>query len=129
MRCDASNGVAPRPNGPVRAPGRRARRSPERRTVQTPDGGLVMNATTMPGAPMTRRARKAADLMTPNPLSLRDDLTLKEAIAFLVDRSISGAAVIDEAGRPVGVLTQSDVLMHDREEVQHVEPLEVEHGS
>jgi predicted transcriptional regulator len=74
------------------------------------------------------QARTAAELMTPNPLSLRASLTLREAIAFLVDRSLSGAPVIDEAGRPVGVLTQSDILIHDREEVDHVVP-EVEHAS
>jgi predicted transcriptional regulator len=73
-------------------------------------------------------AHTAAELMTPNPLSLREDATLKEAIAFLVDRNISGAPVIDEAGRPVGVLSQSDVLVHDREEVTHLCP-EIEYGS
>src|SRR5436309_10077562 len=84
---------------------------------------------TPPAGAILLQARTAADLMSPNPLSLREDVTLKEAIAFLVDRSISGAAVIDEAGRPVGVLTQSDVLVHDREGVEHVEPPEVMDGA
>ena len=90
-----------------------------------------MSATMItPGnGPMTLRARTAEELMTPNPLSLRDDVTLKEAIAFLVDRDVSGAPVIDAAGRPVGVLTQSDVLIHDREEVEHVAPPEIDYGS
>lgn len=78
---------------------------------------------------VTLKARTAADLMTRNPLSLRDDVPLKEAIAFMVDRDVSGAAVIDEAGRPVGVLTQTDVLIHDRENVEHLDPPEVEYGS
>jgi len=80
-------------------------------------------------APVVLQARTAADLMTPNPLSLRQDATLHEAVAFLVDRNISGAAVIDEAGRPVGVLSQTDLLIHDREEVQHVQPPEVDYGA
>src|SRR5262245_11281621 len=89
-----------------------------------------MNATmTPPACAIILRARTAAELMTPNPLSLREDLTLKEAIAFLVDRHVSGAPVIDEAGRPVGVLTQSDVVIHDREEVRHLAPPEVEYGT
>jgi CBS domain-containing protein len=75
------------------------------------------------------QAQTAADLMTPNPLSLREDATLREAVAFLVDRNISGAPVIDEAGRPVGVLTQTDILIHDREEVQHITAPEVDYGS
>jgi CBS domain-containing protein len=88
-----------------------------------------MNAMkTRPVAPLTLRARTAAEMMTPNPLSLREDVTLKEAIAFLVDRDLSGAPVIDVAGRPVGVLTETDVLIHDREEVEHVDPPETEHG-
>src|SRR5436190_16850449 len=84
---------------------------------------------TLPTGAVTLRAQTAAELMTPNPQSLREDATLKEAVAFLVDRGISGAPVIDEAGRPVGVLTQSDILIHDREEVQHVTPPEVEYGT
>jgi CBS domain-containing protein len=81
------------------------------------------------GGAVVLGARTAADLMTPNPLSIRDDATLREALAFLVDRNVSGAPVIDEAGRPVGVLTQSDILVHDREEVRHAAPPDVEHGS
>ena len=81
------------------------------------------------GCPMILRAKTAADLMTPNPLSVRDSATLREAIAFLIDRGISGAPVIDEAGRPVGVLTQSDVLVHDRETIEHVGPPEYDSGA
>jgi CBS-domain-containing membrane protein len=61
-------------------------------------------------------------------VALPEDFSLKEAIAFLVDRDISGAPVIDDADRPVGVLTQSDVLIHDREEVEHIPP-EHEYGA
>jgi CBS domain-containing protein len=89
-----------------------------------------MNATmTRAAGALALEACTAAELMSPNPLSLREDVTLKEAIAFLVDRNISGAPVIDDAGRPVGVLTQSDILVHDREEVRHAAPPEHEYGS
>src|SRR5262245_18503794 len=87
-----------------------------------------MNALKNAAASMTLTARTAAELMSPNPLSLREDITLKEAIAFLVDRNLSGAPVIDEAGRPVGVLSQTDILIHDREEVKHLVPPEPESG-
>jgi CBS domain-containing protein len=82
-----------------------------------------------PAGAVTLRGRTAEELMTPNPVSLREDVPLREAIAFLVDRNISGAPVIDEAGRPVGVLTQSDILVHDREEAEHLAPPEVEFGA
>jgi CBS domain-containing protein len=84
---------------------------------------------TIPEGVVTLKAGTAGDLMTPNPLSLEQDATLKEAIAFLVDRNLSGAPVIDETGRPVGVLSQSDVLVHDREAVDYLPPPEVEYGT
>ncbi len=37
--------------------------------------------------------------------------------------------VIDEAGRPIGVLTQTDILVHDREEGSHLSPPEIEYGT
>jgi CBS domain-containing protein len=68
------------------------------------------------------KAETATDLMTPNPLSIRADASVKEAVAFLVDKGISGAPVIDAAGRPVGVLSQFDLLVHDREKAEYVVP-------
>jgi CBS-domain-containing membrane protein len=59
-------------------------------------------------------AKTAADLMAPNPVSIAADATIKEAVGFLVDRAYSAAPVIDEAGTPVGVVSQSDIVIHDR---------------
>src|SRR5262245_34976999 len=64
---------------------------------------------------MVLDADTAADLMTPNPLSIRDDAKVGEAIAFLTDKGFSAAPVIDATGRPVGVLSRADILIHDRE--------------
>src|SRR5690349_10530953 len=64
---------------------------------------------------LTLWAETAADLMMPNPMSLRAEATVREAVAALTDRGFSAAPVIDEAGRPVGVLSRADVLVHDRE--------------
>jgi CBS domain-containing protein len=69
------------------------------------------------------RAETAAELMTPNPVSVREDASLREAIALLIDRGYSAAPVIDAAGRPVGVLSRTDVLIHDRERVEHPIPV------
>jgi CBS domain-containing protein len=79
-----------------------------------------MTTATLPR--MTLQAETAADLMTPNPVSLRGDATLKEALALLTDRGFSAAPVIDRAGRPVGVLSRSDILVHDREQVDYLKP-------
>jgi CBS domain-containing protein len=67
------------------------------------------------------QAETAADLMTANPVSISDKALVAEAIAFLMDRAISAAPVIDEAGRPVGVITRSDLLRHDRERGNYLE--------
>jgi CBS domain-containing protein len=65
-------------------------------------------------------AATAADLMAPNPVSIAAGATVKEAAAFLADKGFSAAPVIDEAGRPVGVLSQSDIVVHDRENIPSV---------
>jgi CBS domain-containing protein len=69
---------------------------------------------------LTLRAKTAADLMTRDPLSVREGATLREAVAFLTDHGFSAAPVIDKAGRAVGVLSQSDIVIHDRETVRYV---------
>lgn len=69
---------------------------------------------------LTLNAESAADLMTPNPLSIRQNATVKEAAAFLTDRGISAAPVIDNAGRAVGVLSRADIVVHHRQETQFV---------
>jgi CBS domain-containing protein len=64
---------------------------------------------------LTLHAETAADLMTANPISIRGDATVREAVALLSDKGISAAPVIDAVGRPVGVLSRADILIHDRE--------------
>jgi CBS domain-containing protein len=73
---------------------------------------------TLERPPLVLGARAAADLMTPNPVSLRETVTAGEAAAFLTERGISAAPVINEAGTPVGVLSQTDLVVHDRETVE-----------
>jgi CBS domain-containing protein len=69
---------------------------------------------------LTLLAETAADLMTPNPVSISADAPVKEAVAFLTDKGFSAAPVIDDAGRPIGVLSRSDILVHDREKVEYL---------
>jgi CBS domain-containing protein len=57
-------------------------------------------------------AKTAEDLMTTNPLSLREHATLDEAIAFLTSRGFGGAPVINDAGKPVGFVGKTDLLRH-----------------
>ena len=66
---------------------------------------------------LTLRARTAADLMASNPVSLRADATIAEALRLFTNRGITAAPVIDAAGHPVGVLSRSDLLVHERETI------------
>lgn len=59
----------------------------------------------------------AQDIMTTNPHSIRQSATIEEAISFLIDKGFRAAPVIDDSGRPVGVISQSDIVVHDRENV------------
>jgi len=72
---------------------------------------------------LTLHATTAADAMTLNPLSIRDQASVREAVVFLTDRRISAAPVINEAGRPVGVISEADILRYDREHVNHLQPV------
>jgi CBS domain-containing protein len=75
-----------------------------------------MNATVRPsGLNVTLSALTVRELMTPAPVSIAENASVADAIACLTDRGISGAPVIDVAGRPIGVLTQSDLIVHARE--------------
>jgi CBS domain-containing protein len=67
-------------------------------------------------------ADTARDLMHTNPVSIRDNASIQEALALLTDKGFSAAPVIDQAGRPVGVLSRSDLITHDREKLEYVAP-------
>ena len=41
---------------------------------------------------------------------------------MLTDRGFGAAPVIDEAGRPIGVVSRTDILIHERESVRHAVP-------
>jgi CBS domain-containing protein len=68
-------------------------------------------------------APTAADLMTPNPASIGQDATVKEAAAFLSNRGFSAAPVGDHAGRPIGVLSRADIVIHYRHQPKDVPPV------
>ncbi|HLX61320.1 MAG TPA: CBS domain-containing protein [Planctomycetota bacterium] len=76
-------------------------------TLSAPDTCLALHAGT------------ARELMTPNPLSIHDTATAQDAADFLYTHHISGAPVIDVAGRPVGVITMTDLVWFQRAKDGH----------
>lgn len=76
-----------------------------------------MNASvrTATRSPLTLTAQMAEELMETNPVSLRAEASIEEALALLVDKGYAAAPVIDEAGQPIGVISRTDLLAHERE--------------
>jgi CBS domain-containing protein len=54
--------------------------------------------------------RRVGELMNPDVVSLRPDMTLPEAQEHLAKRSVSGAPVVDARGRVLGVVSQNDLV-------------------
>jgi CBS domain-containing protein len=52
----------------------------------------------------------SSDLMNPEVLTVRDDMTVRELAAFLIENEISGAPVEDGEGRLVGVVSMVDIV-------------------
>jgi CBS domain-containing protein len=52
----------------------------------------------------------ALDIMTPDPVTFRRDLTVHDAAQALSDHRISGAPVVDENGAIVGIVSEYDLI-------------------
>jgi CBS domain-containing protein len=75
-----------------------------------------MSAAKLPPLPKLQlQAATAAELMTDNPISVRADAGVGEAVALMTDRGFTAAPVIDESGRAIGVVSMTDILIHNRE--------------
>jgi CBS domain-containing protein len=56
-------------------------------------------------------SRKASDIMSKEVHSVKLTMDLKQAATFLADYKISGAPVVDERGKVVGVISEKDFLV------------------
>lgn len=72
-------------------------------------------ATQNPPTVLKLHAVTAAELMAPNPISIRANASVSEALRLFTDKGVSAAPVIDEGGRPIGVMSRSDLLVHQAE--------------
>lgn len=57
---------------------------------------------------------KVDDLMTRDVVAVRADTSLKEVARLLAERRVSGAPVVDEEGRVLGVVSEADILARER---------------
>lgn len=58
-------------------------------------------------------SKTVAEVMTPNPITVRPQTPLQEAIQILAERKIGGLPVVDEAGKLVGVISETDLMWQE----------------
>ena len=54
-----------------------------------------------------------ADVMTRDPVVVRAETPLNEAIQILAERRISGLPVVDDAGQLVGIISETDLMWRE----------------
>jgi CBS domain-containing protein len=69
----------------------------------TPEGQL-------PGRAHRLAGLRVRDLMTGEPVTARPDWSLAQAVRAMIDNGVNRLPVVDQAGRPLGVMTRHDVL-------------------
>lgn len=57
--------------------------------------------------------KTVADIMSRNPISVRPETPLQEAIKIMAERRISGLPVVDQAGKLVGVISETDLMWRE----------------
>jgi IMP dehydrogenase len=72
-------------------------------------GVLHRNMTREEQAGEVRKVKKFESGMVVNPLTIRPDATLSEALGLMTENKISGVPVTEKNGRLVGILTNRDV--------------------
>jgi CBS domain-containing protein len=69
---------------------------------------------------------KAADIMTPNPVTVRPQSSITEAIRLMLQRRFSGLPVTDDNGVLVGIVTEGDFLRRVETGTQRKRPRWIE---
>jgi CBS domain-containing protein len=98
-----------------------------------PNGDLVVTCEpepvhpTMRWAPLLRRILPSAadrvaiaDVMTRDVVCVTRDVTMESLTTLLLDRRISAAPVVDDAGYPIGVVSKTDLVRERWENVDSV---------
>lgn len=65
---------------------------------------------------------RAKQVMAKNVVTLRANMSLREALETLTEEKISGAPVCDEEGRPQGVISVSDIVGFEVGKIRNREP-------
>ncbi|HEX8731020.1 MAG TPA: CBS domain-containing protein [Ktedonobacterales bacterium] len=68
---------------------------------------------------------RARDIMTHQVITISPRASIHDAARLLSERRISGAPVIDEAGRMIGIVTEADLLAKEGKTVDEIMTLRV----
>ncbi len=58
-------------------------------------------------------AKTVADVMSHDPIVVQPETPIKDAIKMLAERRISGLPVVDQTGKLVGVISETDLLWQE----------------
>lgn len=71
---------------------------------------MLQTANSSPPAGVGTQPRLARDVMTRDVVSLHPDTPIRQIARILLDNHISAAPVIDDAGRPIGIVSEGDLV-------------------
>lgn len=71
---------------------------------------------------MIERERKAADIMTPEPVCAEPSTRLRELARLFEEHEISGMPVVNQEGRVVGVVSKTDLIRRCVEGTAEIPP-------
>ena len=57
--------------------------------------------------------KTVADIMTSNPMMVKPETPLKEAISIIAKQKISGLPVVDEENKIVGIISENDLMWQE----------------
>jgi CBS domain-containing protein len=58
-------------------------------------------------------SKTVADVMSHDPIVVKPETPLKEAVQILAERRISGLPVVDDAGHLVGIISETDLMWQE----------------
>jgi CBS domain-containing protein len=104
--------------------------SPHKRVAEphVPRATGPERSTNVPAGPA--EATPVSEIMTRHVVTVAPDVTVDELTSILLERGISGAPVVDEKGRPLGIVSKTDLLRdhHNRGDSVEIPNVELHRG-
>jgi CBS domain-containing protein len=70
---------------------------------------------------VTHTATPVGEIIAKNTVCVSGDMSIEAVTTLLLDRGLSGVAVIDEHGKPIGVLSKTDLLRREQIDGENTE--------